>query len=229
MVPKPSQVTGPFKFQNIVQPAWSHNPLVARDPSSGEILIAHIGCGTIAAGRSPQNCTAQHRNNVSDHRPGQHRNTQTTSDLPPCECSSGVGSCQTLQVMRSASPSGPFVDTTVAWPLTNTSAWPSELSNPTLLIGETPDHPTLLGFNGNLAPPNNHGPTSHPGILVSASDSWRGPYVLANRSTGDGRGAVHYLEDHGYAEDSVLYVPHADVGCTLMCVLDAMHRADGVC
>ena len=40
----------PFVFRDIVQNAWSHNPLVSVDPASGEIFIAHIGCGKLPAG-----------------------------------------------------------------------------------------------------------------------------------------------------------------------------------
>eukprot|EP00038_Savillea_parva_P013949 m.213440 g.213440 ORF g.213440 m.213440 type:complete len:344 (+) comp26616_c0_seq1:770-1801(+) len=211
-------VTGPFVFSEIIQPAWAHNPLVTMDPETGTILVAHIGCGTIAPGHTPQNCTSN-----GAHESRAHGDAHTAPraahgealegrrpytglwDIPPCECSTGVGACQTLQVMTSTSPDGPFKDATVAWPLTNTSDWPSCLSNPSLLLGSGPDRPTLLGFNGNLAPPNNHGPTSHPGVLVSeAGLSWQGPFVFANRTRSDG-GTVHYLSDHGYAEDIVLY------------------------
>jgi len=204
-----SRVTGPFKFERIVQPAWSHNPLVALDPVSGDVLIAHIGCGTIAKGHSPRNCSGIEGGELLETATFGGKATRETAkhpappslSVPPCECSAGVGACQTLQVLRARAPEGPFVDATVAWPLTNTSAWPSCMSNPTLLVatpGAVPPQQTLLGFNGNLAPPHNHGPTSHPGLLVSRGGDWAGPYDLANRTVPGSGTPVHYLEDHGY-------------------------------
>jgi hypothetical protein len=200
---------GPFQFENTVQPAWSHNPLITKDPTTGDYLVAHIGCGTIAPGHSPQNCssgagsggghvkskgkgdgvTRNWHNKLASTRLPPSVDVDRT--IPPCECGKRPGPCQTLQILRSATPSGPFADTTVAWPLTNGSEWPSCLSNPTLLFpgsnrsdsssrggGGGGDSgaasPVLLAFNGNLAPPNNHGPTSYPGLLVSPSGNWKG-------------------------------------------------------
>ena len=61
--------------------------------------------------------------------------------------------------MRSSTgPDGPWVDETVAWPLLNTSEWPSSLSNPALLFPTSPGDKVLLGFNGNMAPPLNKVP-----------------------------------------------------------------------
>ena len=173
-------VEGPYEFKDIVQPAWSHNPLVTHDLATGEILIAHIGCGKIADGMQPKNC--------SKHHTIPRRRTEL-DELPlpghggPCECPDYGAkvpphvSCQTLQIMRSSSPAGPWIDETVAWPLLNTSEWPSSLSNPTLLLPAAAGEPVLLGFNGNMAPPLNKGGTSHAGLMVSRSGSWRGPCV----------------------------------------------------
>ena len=176
---------GPFKFKDIVQPAWSHNPLVTQDPVTGEILIAHIGCGKIADGMQPKNCSKQ-------HTAPRRRTEQGDGPLPshggPCECPNYGAkvpphvSCQTLQIMRGSSPDGPWVDETVAWPLLNTSEWPSSLSNPTLLLPAADGQPVLLGFNGNMAPPLNKGGTSHAGLMVSRSGSWKGPYVPRNQA-----------------------------------------------
>ena len=200
-----SNVSGPFTFQSVIQPAWSHNPLVTRDHTTGEILIAHIGCGKIAPGMTPKNCS---KNSMATHR--RMQNNPLPLHGGPCECPHYGAktpphvSCQTLQVMSSKSPSGPFIDETVAWPLLNTSQWPSSLSNPTLLLPEDDSQRTLLGFNGNLAPPLNHGPTSHAGLMVARS--WRGPYDLVNVSVDEPGGQTrHYLDDHGHAEDQVLY------------------------
>jgi hypothetical protein len=38
---------GPYTFANVVQVPWSHNPLVTRDPTTGDYLIAHIGCTSL--------------------------------------------------------------------------------------------------------------------------------------------------------------------------------------
>ena len=209
---------GPFAFKDIVQPAWSHNPLVTKDSGTGEILIAHIGCGRIAAGMKPKNCSRY-------DDAGVRRRLQDTPPLPlplhggPCECPHYGAkvpphvSCQTVQIMRSAhGPDGPWTDETVAWPLLNISQWPSSLSNPTLLLPEKPGQKVLLGFNGNMAPPLNHGNTSHAGLMASRSGSWRGPYDLVNVSDDwAGSGATppepvrHFLDEHGHAEDEVLY------------------------
>jgi len=203
-------VTGPYEFESVVQPAWSHNPLATLDPASGETLIAHIGCGTIAAGHTPRNCTAGAGLGAGDSPLDSPLDSPATAaraaraGKPPCECSTKGEACQTLQVL-SRRPGAPWRDATVAWPLTDTKAWPSCISNPTLLFGRTGTGPVLLGFNGNLAPPNNHGPTSHPGLLVSRSGHWAGPYDYANRSEGGAGASVHYLTDNGFAEDSVLY------------------------
>jgi hypothetical protein len=209
-----STLMGPFAFKDVVQPAWSHNPLVTEDKTTGDILIAHIGCGKVAAGRQPKNC--------SKNEDGTRRRLQDTP-LPlhggPCECPHPPDnphphvSCQTLQIMRSTSgPDGPWKDETVAWPLLNISQWPSSLSNPTLLLPETVGQKALLGFNGNMAPPLNHGPTSHAGLMASRSGSWRGPYDLINVSAdwlGSGgtppEPVRHFLDEHGHAEDEVLY------------------------
>ena len=200
-------VTGPYEFESVVQPAWSHNPLATLDPASGQTLIAHIGCGTIAAGHAPRNCTARAGLGAGDSPATAAAARAARAGKPPCECSTKGEACQTLQVLsrRSTRPGAPWGDVTVAWPLVNTSAWPSCISNPTLLLGRTGTGPVLLGFNGNLAPPNNHGPTSHPGLLVSRSGHWAGPYDYVNRSEGGGEASVHYLTDSGFAEDSVLY------------------------
>jgi hypothetical protein len=135
---------GPFHFQSIVQPAWSHNPLVSRDPMSGEILIAHIGCGKIAAGMVPKNCSEPSKQGRLDAPIPLHGG--------PCECPHYGSkhpphvSCQTLQILESSSPEGPFEDVTVSWPLLNTSQWPSALSNPTILLPENPSQKvTLIG------------------------------------------------------------------------------------
>lgn len=200
--------TGPFTFVSVVQPAWSHNPLVSRDPSTGDILIAHIGCGKIAAGSQPKNCS----NTTADEQEERLLRRGPLPGLPPCECPHygklPAMSCQTLQVLRSASPDGPWVDETLAWPITNTSQWPSCLSNPTLLFPSCAGGKTLLGFNGNFAPPNNKGNTSHAGLAVSRG-GWRGPYDLVNVSVAPATGEVrHYLDDHGHAEDEVLWRDH---------------------
>lgn len=213
-----SSVDGPYKFKDVVQPAWSHNPLVTRDPVTGDILIAHIGCGIIAAGMRPKNCSKQ-------ARAGQAvRSAPLPAHGGPCECPHYGAhrvhvSCQTLQIMRSSSPDGPWVDQTVAWPLLNMSEWPSSLSNPTLLLperrGQAAGQKPLLGFNGNMAPPLNKGGTSHAGLMVSRSGSWRGPWDLVNVSAASREvpsggalrpeGTRHFLDDHGHAEDEVLY------------------------
>jgi hypothetical protein len=156
-----SSVDGPFEFKDVVQPAWSHNPLVTQDPITGDILIAHIGCGKIAAGMKPKNCSKQQGDRAEQH--------DDVGPLPghggPCECPNYGAKvpphvpCQTIQVMRSSTgPDGPWVDETVAWPLLNTSEWPSSLSNPTLLFPTSPGDKVLLGFNGNMAPPLNKVP-----------------------------------------------------------------------
>jgi hypothetical protein len=78
-----SSAEGPFEFKDVVQPAWSHNPLVTQDPATGEILIAHIGCGKIADGMKPRNCSKQ-------HTALRRRIEQDEGPLPshggPCEC-----------------------------------------------------------------------------------------------------------------------------------------------
>ena len=182
-------VEGPYEFKDIVQPAWSHNPLVTQDPATGEILIAHIGCGKIADGMQPKNCSKQH---TSPRRQTELDAGPASWPQPghggPCECPDYGAkvpphvSCQTLQIMRSSSPTGPWIDETVAWPLLNTSEWPSSLSNPALLLPAAAGEPVLLGFNGNMAPPLNKGGTSHAGLMVSRSGSWRGPCVHCQAS-----------------------------------------------
>lgn len=275
---------GPYRFANVVQVPWSHNPLVTRDPGTGDYLIAHIGCGNSIHVDPPKNCTATTghaaatsstagratnaaaaataaNNNYGSTNASATGSTATTTatttaptngdtrsirprardplglgdgdghvgvdgavvrpnDLkPPCGCPKYGHNpvptpCQTLQVMRSPNASGPFEDATVAWPLDSSTAWPGCLSNPTLLFPADagaagrgagraraghgasasgggkgaqaaaatppPRMPVvLLGFNGNLAPPNNHGPTSKPGLLFSTS-GYRGPYHFVN-------------------------------------------------
>jgi hypothetical protein len=103
-----ASAVGPFKFKSVVQPAWSHNPLVSRDPATGEILIAHIGCGTIAPGKTPQNCSrttgAMMFAEVEATASGGGAAAAAAAaasgggaagagmtGLPPCECSDGVG------------------------------------------------------------------------------------------------------------------------------------------
>eukprot|EP00658_Telonema_sp_P-2_P020689 TRINITY_DN1819_c0_g1_i1.p1 TRINITY_DN1819_c0_g1~~TRINITY_DN1819_c0_g1_i1.p1 ORF type:complete len:388 (-),score=55.65 TRINITY_DN1819_c0_g1_i1:244-1407(-) len=182
---------GPFTFERVVQPAWSHNPLVSMDVD-GTLLIAHIGCGTIAPGHAPRNCSHDSPSAQSSHQ-------------PPCECGDRPGgACQTIQVLSARSPSGLYTDRTVAVPLSDPSAWPSCLSNPSLLLPAAAGQPTLLAFNGNLAPPKNHGPSSHPGIAVSMG-GWEGPFEFVNQTDAATGKQVHYLEDHGYAEDSVVW------------------------
>eukprot|EP00928_Gymnodinium_smaydae_P057759 TRINITY_DN40983_c0_g1_i1.p1 TRINITY_DN40983_c0_g1~~TRINITY_DN40983_c0_g1_i1.p1 ORF type:complete len:461 (-),score=2.93 TRINITY_DN40983_c0_g1_i1:131-1471(-) len=196
--------TGPFKFKEVVQVPWSHNPVVAREPSTGDFLIAHIGCGSIDVD-PPRNCSEERASSPRDHAYAQP-SVRSESFLPPCRCpkhgkSSKPTPCQTLQVLRSKGPSGPWVDKTVAWPLNSLLEWPGCLSNPSLLFGDNGS--VLLGFNGNLAPPNNHGPTSKPGLLHS-SNGVEGPYAFVN-----GSGSAGYFlptpNGRGFAEDSVLY------------------------
>ena len=121
--------SGPFVFRDILQNAWSHNPLVSVDPASGEIFIAHIGCGKMPAGAHARNCSA----GAAERTPEEEA---AAAGAPPCGCPvpyQGIP-CQTLQVLRSSSFGGPWTDATIAWPLRNASLWPSSLSNPSLLL-----------------------------------------------------------------------------------------------
>lgn len=217
------RVEGPFTFSDVVQVPWSHNPLVTREPGTGDYLIAHIGCGNSIHVDPPQNCTAADAANTTG-TPGAKRGggapaaVRVNNLLPPCGCpkyghNPRPVACQTLQILRSPSPSGPFVDKTVAWPIDSVTEWPGCISNPTLLFpagassadAGTGDQLVLLGFNGNLAPPNNHGPTSKPGLFASTTGV-DGKFTMLNGSSVVGGVQQHYLSgDRGFAEDSVLY------------------------
>ena len=71
-----------------------------------------------------------------------------------------------------------------------------------------------MGFNGNMAPPMNHGPTSHAGLMVSRSGRVEGPWDLVNVSTDPATGVTrHFLDGEspgkgGDCEDENLYRDH---------------------
>jgi hypothetical protein len=58
--------------------------VVARDLATGDILVAHIGCGRIAAGMKPKNCS-QEDLQADDSFLGVERNTPIPSHGGPCE------------------------------------------------------------------------------------------------------------------------------------------------
>ena len=122
---------GKFIFQNVVQVPWSHNPLVTREPGTGDYLIAHIGCGNSIHVNPPQNCSQQQHQ--PSHQPSQAETgmgagagagagaasasmVRVNDLMPPCGCPEHPPhpvACQTLQILRSPNASGPFVDKTV--------------------------------------------------------------------------------------------------------------------
>ena len=197
----------PFVYKNTVQMAWSHNPLVRVSPA-GEVLISHIGCGRIPAGAHAANCSKDLSGRTFDSTEmSAAESVRSAQALPPCGCPHPLNgkACQTLQVISSKGFDGPWSDTTLAWPLTNITRWPSSLSNPTMLFpaADDPTGKVLLGFNGNLAPPNNHGPTSHAGLMVSRGADWHGPYDFVNVS--DRPEGWHNLDTRGHNEDEDLF------------------------
>ena len=87
----------------------SHTPLSSyprrHGNPTGDILIAHIGCGQIAPGHSPRNCsktedaapgqpgqpgqTGHGREHGHSDRPQQQQSRAGRDGVPPCECSAG--------------------------------------------------------------------------------------------------------------------------------------------
>lgn len=209
------KVEGPYTFSNVVQVPWSHNPAITREPTTGDYLIAHIGCGNSTHVDAPKNCSSK-LTFTADNNLNSSVMTQcvrVNELLPPCGCpkyghSMQPVACQTLQILRSSSPFGPFKDRTVAWPINSTTTWPGCISNPSLLFPlstSEEDNLVLLGFNGNLAPPNNHGPTSKPGLFASTTGV-EGKFIMLNGSSVVDGVRQHYLTgSRGYAEDPVLW------------------------
>eukprot|EP00041_Stephanoeca_diplocostata_P018805 m.397379 g.397379 ORF g.397379 m.397379 type:complete len:424 (-) comp21128_c0_seq1:258-1529(-) len=206
---------GPFTFLEVVQRPWSHNPLPVYDTASETLLIAHIGCGVP---KGPmQNCSSVPHGNfsgvmddythVNSPVPALVENVTIDSTLPPCGCEIKNGTpCQTLQILSSRDGKAPWIDKQVAWPL-QPPTWPGCLSNPAPLLPlatsrSNTSNLTIMAYNGNFAPPDNHGTSSHPGLLIS-DNGWQGPYRFWSSPDGN-----HYLTDRGYAEDPVLYRDH---------------------
>lgn len=144
---------GPFIYQDIIMPAFAHNPQPTQAPD-GTYLIFHIGCGTNPPS-SLRNCT----NGTTPDEPAE--TVLSVEDDTPCWA---------VRALSSASLEGPWTDNYLFSPVPGQD-WPKSTDNPSAYF--FPNGSVMIMFRSwymlNATTPQSW-------IGIATAPSWQGPY-----------------------------------------------------